>query len=81
MEKGKGRSILGPTAGSSIGPTKSNVSFKARSDWAQFGAKGFGPLAGLVHEGSSNGGPAVPSSSKLLRSGSSAKEIMPKDHS
>ncbi|RVW92960.1 Transposon TX1 uncharacterized 149 kDa protein [Vitis vinifera] len=83
VEKGKGRSILGPTAGSAIGPTP-DASFKALSVRAQFGAKCFGPLAGPVHEreaGSSNGGTAVPSSSKLLRSGSSTKEVMPTDHS
>ncbi|RVW29047.1 hypothetical protein CK203_088908 [Vitis vinifera] len=40
----------------------------------------FGPLAGPAHEGSSNGGPATPLSSKLLRSGPSAKKIMPKVH-
>ncbi|RVW77727.1 Transposon TX1 uncharacterized 149 kDa protein [Vitis vinifera] len=56
-EKGKGRCMLGPTAGSNVGPTKPDA-FKARSDWAQFGAKDFGPLAGPAHEGSSNGGPA-----------------------
>ena len=81
VEKGKRRSMLGLTARSNVGPTKPDASFKARSDWAQFGAKGFRPLAGPVHEGSSNGCPAMPSSSKLLRPGSSAKEIMSKDHS
>ena len=78
-EKGKGRCMLGPTAGSSVGPTKPDA-FKARSDWAQFGAKDFGPLTGPAHEGSSNGGPAAPSSSKLLRPGSFAKKIMSKVH-
>ena len=75
---------MGPTAGSVIGPIKPVAFFKAHSDRAQFRAKCFGPLAGPVHEieaGSSNGGPATPSSSKLLRSGSSAKEVIPIDHS
>ena len=71
--------MLGPMAGSNVRPTKPDA-FKARSDWAQFGEKDFGPLAGPTHEGSSNGGPATPSSSKLLRLGSSAKKIMPKGH-
>ncbi|RVX05721.1 Transposon TX1 uncharacterized 149 kDa protein [Vitis vinifera] len=46
--------------------------------------KNIGPSAGPVHEteaGSSNGGPATPSSSKLQRSGTSAKEVMPIAHS
>ena len=78
-EKGKGKCMLGPMAGSNVRPTKPDA-FKACSDWAQFGEKDFGPLAGPAHEGSSNGGPAAPSSSKLLRPGSSAKKIMPKVH-
>ena len=43
-----------------------------------------GLLRGPVHEteaGSSNGGPATPSSSKLQRSGTSAKEVMSIAHS
>ena len=32
-EKGKGRCMLGPMAGSNVGPTKPDA-FKARSDWA-----------------------------------------------
>ena len=68
MEKGRGGSLLGPTAGNVIGPTKPDAFFKAHSTRAQFGAKSFGPLAGPVHEteaGSSNGGPVAPSSSNL----------------
>ena len=71
--------MLGPTAGSNVGPTKPDA-FKARSGWAQFGPKDFGPLAGPTHEGSSNGGLAAPSSSQLPRPGSSANKIMPKVH-
>ncbi|RVW69982.1 putative mitochondrial protein [Vitis vinifera] len=52
----KGKVYVGPMAGSNVGPTKPDA-FKARSDWAQFGEKDFGPLAGPTHEGSSNGGP------------------------
>ena len=37
------------------------------------GRKVFGPIAGPAHKGSSNGGPAVSSSSKLQRPGLSAK--------
>ena len=70
--------MLGPTAGSNIGPTPD--AFEARSDWAQFGAKDFGPLTGPAHEGSSNGGPDASSSSKLLRPRFTAKNIMPKGH-
>ncbi|RVW15776.1 hypothetical protein CK203_105554 [Vitis vinifera] len=47
---------------------------------AHFEEKNIGPSVGPVHEteaGSSNGGPATPSSSKLQRSGTSAKEVMP----
>ena len=82
-EKGRGGSLLDPTAGSVFGPTKPDAFFKARSTKAQFGAKSFGPLAGPVHEteaGSSNGGPTVPLSSKLQRLGSFAKEVMPIVH-
>ncbi|RVX22403.1 hypothetical protein CK203_012704 [Vitis vinifera] len=68
--------MLGPTAGSNIGPTPD--AFEARSDWAQLGAKDFGPLAGPAHKGSSNGGPDASSSSKLLRPGLTAKNKMPK---
>ncbi|RVW63729.1 Retrovirus-related Pol polyprotein from transposon TNT 1-94 [Vitis vinifera] len=71
--------MLGPTTGNNVRLTKPHA-FKARSDWAQFGAKDFGPLAGLAHEGSSNGGPDASSSSKLLRPGFTAKKIMPKGH-
>ena len=71
--------MLGPTVGSNVGPTKPDA-FKACSDWAQFGAKDFGPLAGPAHKGSSNGGPDASSSSKLLRPGFIAKKIMPKGH-
>ncbi|RVW50855.1 putative mitochondrial protein [Vitis vinifera] len=39
----------------------------------EVGAKDFGPIAGPAHKGSSNGGPAVSSSSKLQRPGLSAK--------
>ena len=77
-EKGKGRWMLGPTAGSNIELTPDTV--EARSDWAQFGAKDFGPLVGLAHKGSYNGGPDASSSSKLLRPGFTAKNKMPKDH-
>ena len=73
-EKGKGRWMLGPMAGSNIGPTPD--AFEARSDWAQFGAKDFGPLAGPAHKGSSNGGPDAFSSSKLLRPGLTTKNKM-----
>ena len=84
VEKGRGGSLLGPTVGSIIGPTKPDAFFKARSAKAQFAEKCFGLLAGPVHEieaSSSNGGLAAPSSSKLLRSGSSANEVMPIVHS
>nr|CAN69188.1 hypothetical protein VITISV_042007 [Vitis vinifera] len=70
-EKGKGRWVLGPMAGSNFGPTPDVR--EARSVWAQVGAKDFGPIAGPAHKGSSNGGPAVSSSSKLQRPGLSAK--------
>ena len=70
--------MLGPTAGSNIELTPDTV--EARSDWAQFGAKDFGPLTGPAHEGSSNGGPNASLSSKLLRPGFTAKNIMPKGH-
>ncbi|RVW83303.1 Transposon TX1 uncharacterized 149 kDa protein [Vitis vinifera] len=70
-EKGKGRWVLGPMAGSNFGPTPDVL--EARSVWAQVGAKDFGPIAGPAHKGSSNGGPAVSSSSKLQRPGLSAK--------
>ena len=43
--------MLGPTAGSNIERTPDTV--EARSDWAQFGAKDFGPLAGPAYKGSS----------------------------
>ena len=66
--------MLGPSAGSNFGPTPDV--FEARSDWAQFGAKDFGPIAGPAHKGSSNGGPAVSSSSKLQRPGLTAKNKM-----
>ena len=66
--------MLGPTAGSNIGPTPD--AFEARSDWAQFGAKDFGHLAGPAHKGSSNGGPDAFSSSKLLRPGLTTKNKM-----
>ena len=75
---------MGLTTGSVIRPTKPDAFFKARSIRAQFGVKSFVPLAGLVHEteaSSSNGGLAAPSSSKLQRSGSSAKKVMPIVHS
>ncbi|RVX11326.1 LINE-1 retrotransposable element ORF2 protein [Vitis vinifera] len=70
-EKGKGRWVSGPMAGSNVGPTPDV--FEARSVWAQVGAKDFGPIAGPAHKGSSNGGPVVSSSSKLQRPGLSAK--------
>ena len=75
---------MGPTVGRGIGPTNRDASFKARSAKAQFGAKSFGPPAGLVHEteaGSSNGRLVAPSSSKFQCSGSSAKEVTSIDHS
>ncbi|KAL6346450.1 hypothetical protein AAG906_033246 [Vitis piasezkii] len=70
-EKGKGRWVSGPMAGSNVGPTPD--AFEARSVWAQVGAKEFGPIAGPAHNGSPNGGPAASSSSKLQRPGLSAK--------
>ncbi|RVW54885.1 Transposon TX1 uncharacterized 149 kDa protein [Vitis vinifera] len=70
-EKGKGRWVLGPMAGSNFGPTPDVL--EARSVWAQVGAKDFGPIAGPAHKGSPNGGPAVSSSSNLQRPGLSAK--------
>ena len=70
-EKGKGRWISGPRAGSNVGPTPD--AFEARSGWAQVGGKDFGPLVGPAHKGSSNGGPFVSSSSKLQGPGLSAK--------
>ncbi|WJZ97315.1 hypothetical protein VitviT2T_015925 [Vitis vinifera] len=73
-EKGKGRWVLGPTAGSNFGPTPDV--FEDRSDWAQFGAKDFGPIAGPAHKGSSNGGLAISSSSKLQRPRLTAKNKM-----
>ena len=73
-EKGKGRWVFGPTARSNFGPTLDV--FEARSDWAQFGAKNLGPIAGPAHKGSSKGGPAVSSSSKLQRPGLTAKNKM-----
>ncbi|RVX06252.1 Transposon TX1 uncharacterized 149 kDa protein [Vitis vinifera] len=69
--------MLGPTAGSNIELTPDTV--EARSDWAQFGAKDFGPLAGPAYKGSSNGSPDASSSSKLLRPGFTAKNIMSKE--
>ncbi|RVW99859.1 hypothetical protein CK203_029193 [Vitis vinifera] len=84
VEKGRGKSCLGPTAGSVDGPTKPEAFFKGRFARAHFEEKNIGPFAGPVHEteaGSSNGGPATPSSSKLQRSGTSAKEMMPIAHS
>ena len=84
VERGRGGSLLGPTAGNVIRPTKPDAFFKAHYARARFGAKSFGPLAGPVHEtdaGSSNGGPAAPSSSKLQRSRSFANEVMPIVHS
>ena len=66
--------MLGPTAGSNIELTPDTV--EARSDWAQFGAKDFGPLAGPAYKGSSNGSPDASSSSKLLRPGLTAKNKM-----
>ncbi|RVW70785.1 hypothetical protein CK203_058031 [Vitis vinifera] len=68
VEKGRGKSCLGPTAGSVDGPTKPKAFFKGRFARAHFEEKNIGPFAGPVHEteaGSSNGGPATPSSSKL----------------
>ncbi|RVW67199.1 hypothetical protein CK203_065146 [Vitis vinifera] len=75
-EKGKGRWMLGPTAGSNFRPIPD--AFEACSDWAQIGAKVFGPIAGPAYKGSSNGGPDAPSSSKLLRPGLTAKNNMSK---
>ncbi|RVW62006.1 hypothetical protein CK203_062400, partial [Vitis vinifera] len=80
----KGKSRLGPKAGSVVGPTKPDAFFKGRFARAHFEEKNIGPIVGPVHEteaGSSNGGPATPSSSKLQRSGTSAKEVMPIAHS
>ncbi|KAL6327509.1 hypothetical protein AAG906_021591 [Vitis piasezkii] len=84
VEKGRGKNCLGPTAGSVDGPTKPEAFFKGRFARAHFEDKNIGPFAGPVHEteaGSSNGGPATPSSSKLQRSGTSAKEVMAIAHS
>ena len=80
VEKGRGKSCLGPTAGSVDGLTKPEAFFKGHFARAHFEEKNIGPSVGPVHEteaGSSNGGPATPSSSKLQRSGTSAKEVMP----
>ncbi|KAL6335916.1 hypothetical protein AAG906_003541 [Vitis piasezkii] len=46
QRKDGGGSLLGPTMGRVIGPTKPDAFFKAQSTKAQFGAKSFGPLAG-----------------------------------
>ena len=80
VEKGRGKSCLGPTEGSVDGLTKPEAFFKGHFARAHFEEKNIGPSVGPVHEteaGSSNGGPATPSSSKLQRSGTSAKEVMP----
>ncbi|RVW96808.1 Transposon TX1 uncharacterized 149 kDa protein [Vitis vinifera] len=84
VEKGRGKSCLGPMAASVDGPTEPEAFFKGRFARAHFEEKNIGPSAGPVHEteaGYSNGGPATPSSSKLQRSGTSAKEVMPIAHS
>ena len=84
VEKGRGKSCLGPTEGSVDGLTKPEAFLKGHFARAHFGEKNIGPSVGPVHEteaGSSNGGPATPSSSKLQRSGTSAKEVMPIAHS
>ena len=83
VEKGRGKSCLGAMVASVDGPTEPEAFFKGRFARAHFEEKNIGPFAGPVHEteaGSSNGGPATPSSSKLQRSGTSAKEVMPIAH-